>query len=58
MANNVPSDTENLEMLRSAASALESTASALESTASALTLAVSRLISQPKSKKQRAGGES
>jgi hypothetical protein len=60
--NWVPSDTKNLEMLRSAASALESTASelrsinrelsltasALESTASDLTLAVSRLTSRPK----------
>ncbi|MBM5817697.1 MAG: hypothetical protein FJ083_14265 [Cyanobacteria bacterium K_Offshore_surface_m2_239] len=37
MAKHVPSDTENLQMLKSAASALESAASRLESTISLLT---------------------
>jgi hypothetical protein len=60
MANYVPSDTERLQTMRSAASALELTASALELTASdlrssnrELSLAVSRLTSRPKTKKKK-----
>ena len=54
MANYVPSDTESLRMLESAASALESTASDLESRNRELSLAVSRLISRTKKKKKPA----